>query len=178
MSLPCSPSADCAVFETCSSCGSKLSLPSIPVRSLIAARLWKWYRAEALLLLQQYECHVVKSRIQKAPNCASFNAFSSLQNFPTSDDTSTGGVHVETASARSEEDQIGFELKCAREQEVAILHDVSHRHNRGLLTDLIAAGVETRHLNRHILKHNCKWCAANRAGETSISYENFHYSCW
>ena len=43
-----------------------------------------------------------------------------------------------------------------------MLHDVSHRHNRGLLNDLIAAGVETRYLKRYILKHNCKWCAANR----------------
>ena len=113
-------------------------------------------------MLQQYECHVVKSRIQKAPNFASLNAFSSLQNLPTNDDISTGGVRVETASARSEEDQRRFELKCAREKEVAILHDVSHRHNRGLLNDLIAAGVETRHLKRYILKHDCKWCAANR----------------
>ena len=30
------------------------------------------------------------------------------------------------------------------------------------MNDLIAAGVETRHLKRYILKHDCKWCAANR----------------
>jgi hypothetical protein len=68
-------------------------------------------------------CHVsnlVKSNIQKTPNFASLNAFSNLQNLPTSDDISTGGVRVETASARSEEDQRCFEFKCAREKEVAI----------------------------------------------------------
>ena len=30
------------------------------------------------------------------------------------------------------------------------------------MNDLIAAGVETRHLKRYILKRDCKWCAANR----------------
>ena len=99
-------------------------------------------------------------RTHKAHNFTSLNAFSSLQNL--NDAVSTGGVHDKTNSVRSEEDQRRFELKCAREKEVAMLHDVSHRHNRGLLNDLIAAGVETRHLKRYILKHNCKWCAANR----------------
>jgi hypothetical protein len=72
------------------------------------------------------------------------------------------GVHDKTNTVRSEEDQRSFELKCAREKEVAMLHDVSHRHNRGLLNDLIAAGVETLYLKCYILKHNSKWCAANR----------------
>ena len=59
-------------------------------------------------------------------------------------------------------DQRRFELQRSREREVTILHDVSHRHNRGLLEDLKAAGVPTNHLQKYILAHRCPWCEANR----------------
>lgn len=65
-------------------------------------------------------------------------------------------------STSEESDQRRFELQHSREREVTILHDVSHRHNRGLLEDLKAAGVETKHLQKYILAHRCKWCEANR----------------
>ena len=48
-------------------------------------------------------------------------------------------------NSSSDVDQARFELQRKREREVSILHDVSHRHNRGLLEDLKAAGVETKH---------------------------------
>jgi len=109
----------------------------------------------------------VKSRIQKAPNFSSLNAFGSLQNLPTDDANSTGRVRDEMTT-RSEEDQRRFELKCAREKEVAILHDVSHRHNRGLLNDLIAAGVEaseTLHFETQLQM------VCSKSWQTSISYK-------
>ena len=68
--------------------------------------------------------------------------------------------------AKSDLDQERFEFQRKREKEVSILHDVSHRHNRGRLEDLKAAGVETKHLQKHILAHRCKWCEANRGKRT------------
>ena len=64
--------------------------------------------------------------------------------------------------------QARFKLQRKREREVSILHDVSHRHNRGLLEDLKAAGVETKHLQKYILAHRCKWCEANRGKRTYL----------
>ena len=49
--------------------------------------------------------------------------------------------NAEQTAAKSDLDQARFELQCKREKEVSILHDVSHRHNRGLLEDLKAARV-------------------------------------
>jgi len=70
--------------------------------------------------------------------------------------------------ARPDLEQARFELQRKREKEVTILHDVSHRHNRGLLEDLKAAGVETKHLQKYILAHRCKWCEANRGKRTYL----------
>ena len=42
----------------------------------------------------------------------------------------------EATAAKSDLDQTSFELQRTREMEVSILHDISHRHNRGLLEDL------------------------------------------
>ena len=71
-------------------------------------------------------------------------------------------------NSSSDVDQARFELQRKREREVSILHDVSHRHNRGLLEDLKAAGVETKHLQKYILAHRCKWCEANRGKRTYL----------
>ena len=79
-----------------------------------------------------------------------------------------GQDNQEATGARSDLDQARFELQRKREKEVSILHDVSHRHNRGLLEDLKAAGVETKHLHKYILAHRCKWCEANRGKRTYL----------
>ena len=66
----------------------------------------------------------------------------------------------DATTSKSNLDQARFELQRKREKEVSIcnsiLHDVSHRHNRGLLEDLKAARIETKHLQKYILAHHCK----------------------
>jgi hypothetical protein len=79
-----------------------------------------------------------------------------------------GQENQEVTDTRSDLDQTCFELQRKREKEVSILHDVSHRHNRGFLKDLKAAGVETKHLQKYILAHRCKWCEANRDKRTYL----------
>ena len=89
------------------------------------------------------------------------NLYSPLLNLTEQD-------NAEQTAAKSDLDQARFELQCKREKEVSILHDVSHRHNRGLLEDLKAAGVETRHLQKYILAYRCKYCEANRGKRTYL----------
>ena len=67
---------------------------------------------------------------------------------------STLKQHDEDPISDSESDQRRFELQCSREREATILYDVSHRHNRGLLEDSKAAGVESKHLQKYHISAN------------------------
>ena len=64
---------------------------------------------------------------------------------------------------KSEADQRKFELMLSREKEVQVLHESNgHPHNKAVYDDLIAAGVEVQHLQRYIMKNECKFCTAAR----------------
>ena len=87
-----------------------------------------------------------------------FNSFSLLENM--GEEATDANDHC---GRKSEADQRKFELMLSREKEVQVLHEShGHPHNKALYDDLIAAGVEVRHLQRYIMKHKCKFCTAAR----------------